>query len=850
MDTQKIDIMSFDKDKLNLINSDFNRLNNQLSKEKFLAVMNKHTEITNESQKIEYFEALIDAFDQIDVNGDGSMEWDEFSNFIVETGIAKQKKNFIDVIRSYHLSSSQVKLVYDSEVIKLVYSVKSKLLFYIESNSRRIKILSFNNNDQRKTRIIEKAHQSSIQTLEYIASKGILVSSGSDNVLKFWNTTKDFEVMTRLATREVQMVIKWSESTKTLITGGFDCGLNAYRNLDFDDNGNMKNGMRMISLKRQHIETISDILIIDKLNLIASSCYSGIINIWSLNYLEYKKRICKLEKGVLSLSCIEDKSLLLSAGFDHEVMIWDLVVGGNKVGALQGHSQSLISVITFPGTHQIISADISGVIKVWDNRTMSLVQTLSTPSSNTKKANCICVTSLSRKRIIVGSDQIYFYDYEESREGNLADSKSCISILFNEVFNQFVSAHIDSVKIWDASKGSLVKVFRSISQYELTFIKFDQRKRKLFIGDVDGNLKLINILNGVEMKYFSKHKDYISSMAYFSCEKDKRFISSSWDGFLKVHDDNTADEKGQLLSNITVSSQKKVNPCNSVDISNKLKILASGYDSGNILLNNLSSLASEGNLFNDYKINIISFLNELPCLLSVEDSGLMQFWIFYPLKPKKIVKEYTIDNRSLNENNKRELFPVKCICFEESNKILLSGDETGYLKAWDLSFLVDYLRLFEYDSKDMSGFYITLDSSPEYEKNFESLLKGTNQKLPISFNSLLNFKKSLDLTPKLIKEWKGHSDGVNSVCCFDDPFFFASSGQDCCIVIWNGSFERIGALTTLTDPTWNLRFDLEGEKKRKKQEAVEYYKLVNQPCFYEKIFSETEDEVVDVENKG
>jgi hypothetical protein len=45
-----------------------------------------HSDITEESQKIEYVEALVDAFKQIDVNGDKTLEWDEFSNYIVETG--------------------------------------------------------------------------------------------------------------------------------------------------------------------------------------------------------------------------------------------------------------------------------------------------------------------------------------------------------------------------------------------------------------------------------------------------------------------------------------------------------------------------------------------------------------------------------------------------------------------------------------------------------------------------------------------------------------------------------------------------------------------------------------------
>ena len=102
----EIDIMSYiNKDKLNLINDAFNKLGMGLELDQFLRIMLHFADISTEQEKINYVEKLIDAFKQIDVNGDETLEWDEFSNFIVETGISKQKNNFVDVIRNYHLST-------------------------------------------------------------------------------------------------------------------------------------------------------------------------------------------------------------------------------------------------------------------------------------------------------------------------------------------------------------------------------------------------------------------------------------------------------------------------------------------------------------------------------------------------------------------------------------------------------------------------------------------------------------------------------------------------------------------------------------------------------------------------
>lgn len=46
--------------------------------------------------------ALIELFKEIDVNGDGTMEWVEFSNHIIELGLLRNDRSFKDVIKNYH----------------------------------------------------------------------------------------------------------------------------------------------------------------------------------------------------------------------------------------------------------------------------------------------------------------------------------------------------------------------------------------------------------------------------------------------------------------------------------------------------------------------------------------------------------------------------------------------------------------------------------------------------------------------------------------------------------------------------------------------------------------------------
>jgi hypothetical protein len=50
--------------------------------------------------------ALIDLFKEIDVNGDGSMEWEEFSNHIIELGLLRNDRSFKNVIKTYEASEN------------------------------------------------------------------------------------------------------------------------------------------------------------------------------------------------------------------------------------------------------------------------------------------------------------------------------------------------------------------------------------------------------------------------------------------------------------------------------------------------------------------------------------------------------------------------------------------------------------------------------------------------------------------------------------------------------------------------------------------------------------------------
>lgn len=832
--SKNTDIMTYiNKDKLNLINDSFSKLGNSLNLDQFIQVMLHFSEVKSNEENIEFVENLIDTFNIIDVNGNGVILWDEFSNYIVESGGTKAKNNLINIIRNYHYCDTvKDRQKHDNDISKIYFFEAVKHLLVIEIESKKILIYNYLTGALITS---YSAHNGSVLAAEYLTGQDLVCSSGSDNCLLFWDPIHNYHLVNKIPTRETQIVIRWYRPSNYLITGGFDQVVNIYKNLEFND-GKLKNQINLISLKKMHSEMLTDILILRRHKMMIVGDIKGVISIWNLQTLEFKDKLkdqkFRHKKGIVALDCIEEKNWLLSCGVEHFIIIWDLVVG-KHVGILQGHSTSLLGVKILKGTDQIITGDVGGIFKLWDSRDLSLVQTFSIPNSTNKKSHSFCVTSKHKKRIIIGADKLYFFEYEESQEGNLADAYVCIDIIYNDIYNIFITAHMNSIKIWDATNGQLKQIFKNLTKNEISCIKLEKRKRKLFIGDIEGEIISINILNGTKMKEFTSHKKYVSALDYFN--EGKKFISASWDGTIKIHDDDSQEEKGLQLFEFSHSTPGKINSCNSIDFSEELKILACGYDNGAVTLINMKSLSSEGTLSEHRKITVCKFLEDYPTLVVCDQDGDIHFWTIVLTKPKKIMKDYQFKNYSINDNNTKESFPIKCFCFEKKNNILFMGDETGYVKAYNITEYINYLKLMlpcsqiEYNSnyeKDSKN--VLSKELQELKDKLLSLGKynPSDPKFPqisIGLTDLITIKNSMDIKPIFIKEWIAHKNGISAVSCYHDPVMFITAGHDKKVHIWNENFELIGNLTNITDTNWQVKIDIESKEKNEKENARKKY---------------------------
>mmetsp|Transcript_21365 Transcript_21365/g.33046 ORF Transcript_21365/g.33046 Transcript_21365/m.33046 type:complete len:110 (+) Transcript_21365:214-543(+) len=90
--------------------------------------------------KVGLVKNLIELFRQIDVNNDETLEWDEFTGHIIELGMVRKDRTFIDAIKNYYTSDIRDDEKHDTEVENMFYIDKLKHLLVMERDSKRFKV--------------------------------------------------------------------------------------------------------------------------------------------------------------------------------------------------------------------------------------------------------------------------------------------------------------------------------------------------------------------------------------------------------------------------------------------------------------------------------------------------------------------------------------------------------------------------------------------------------------------------------------------------------------------------------------------------------------------------------------
>ncbi|PTD03458.1 Vegetative incompatibility protein HET-E-1 [Fusarium culmorum] len=234
---------------------------------------------------------------------------------------------------------------------------------------------------------------------------------------------------------------------------------------------------------------------------------------------------------------------IASGSNDNTIKIWD-VATGKEEQTLEGHADAVNSVVFSPDGTRIASGSDDDTIKIWDIATGKEEQTL---ESHRARVNSV-VFSPDGRRIASGSDDntIKIWDVatgkeEQTLEGHMDWVRS---VVFSPDSIRIASGSDDNtIKIWDVATGKEEQTLEGHAD-SVNSVVFSPDGIRIASGSDDNTIKIWDIATGKEEQTLKGHADKVRSVVF--SPDSARIASASDDNAIKIWDIATGREEQTL----------------------------------------------------------------------------------------------------------------------------------------------------------------------------------------------------------------------------------------------------------------------------------------------------------------
>ena len=530
-----------------------------------------------------------------------------------------------------------------------------------------------------------------------------------------------------------------------------------------------KNSRSILSFKHKR-DNVSYLLLIENLRLLCSSFLNGQIILWDADTKRPIKVFTDQNTGIYNMAYDPKKNQIFTCGFDHDIFIYEPHNNENATYKLKGHNSSINSLVINPELNELISMDVSGIIKIWDTFTYVNFQTINTNdmlllvqnrminskndinmnNSNKKKLynNNYLLCYNNPKKILVYGSKLLIFEKGKEKNPNLTDDNPLLSCVYNKLSKDLITISNKRIKIWNIFTGKMKKSYEDLMKgNEITAFTCDKQMKRFYLGDNSGNIKCFNLSTGDFIKDFIKHENEIVNVIHSS--KNELLISCSSDLCIKFQDDK------ELLSTELIK-EIYARPGNYYQINYRIKLNITILDENNgILMIGLSN----GSILH-YDVDHYKFflnpnedqdikLNKLAPISNMCDIDNIDFLFvscengekFFTAKAKNRLYHYLADDKFGNfideDNNSKNI--VLSSAFDYRSYSLITGGHSGIIFCYDLKPLYDFMKINEDKSEE------------EIKKNYN---KGLNiyikYKIQIHKEAIKYISIPLELEPNII----------------------------------------------------------------------------------------------------
>ncbi len=637
-------MMSLDSEKLEALRRAFEQNDDDgLSLAEFVHVMTSILNMNHLMTEEQFAANLIEFFDQVDINGDGSMEWEEFTSFIVEMGMSEDDHQPNAISKYFHAGVKETGN--QNLYVECIRSFANDTVGVCDVDCQSVQIFTANFDFIGTI----KYNSGAIHCVDYIPEHDMYVISATDLTISFFDA-QNLNFMKQFGTpSQNTTTMRWVSGQGLLYTGDTKGVIRFWDVFDMEEVGTLGNEGQLHGYSHEHAhgkhhrttgthkDIILDMIELSGLDRLASASIDRTIKLWDLTTGKLRRTLNGHAKGVRRIAYSPEWKVLVSVGFDFDVLVWNPYVA-HLILRMQDHGCSLCGVEIVPNTPILVTADVQGNVKVWDVRNLSPVQTIKAEEKMNGQLKSI-VTIPSTKRIVAVGRCMHFFDYEKIERPELTDELPLICALYNPTTFTFITVSVKFVKIWDANTGKVTRVYRNLSTTDITSMCLDFRQRKFILGDHDGYLRCFDFLNGAEMKEFSyeetsdkAHLDEISRLVY--CDEHATVVSVSWDRSICIHDEVEAEE-GVLLRKIENSHRRDIT---ALAYSHNLSLIATGSNDSALKIWDYEFARLEANLIGHTSaITCVLFLDPFPALISCDVGGNIIMWATRPSRSKNKV---------------------------------------------------------------------------------------------------------------------------------------------------------------------------------------------------------------------
>eukprot|EP00474_Spongospora_subterranea_P005030 CRZ05488.1 hypothetical protein [Spongospora subterranea] len=234
-----------------------------------------------------------------------------------------------------------------------------------------------------------------------------------------------------------------------------------------------------------HSEAVTELGYVSGQRLLYSSSMDQTIRLWDVD------KACLLRcyrnghtRGVIGIVLSPSTNLLLSAGLDAVVSVWNMY-SEKAMFKIKGHSAALQIITTVLKTGCILTGDAIGIIKVWDGHNFMCLQTLSVG---------VAVQGV----LEIGRNLIVFQDGVdtlclEPEDSDTGQTERGIDIAcYNPSNFTIVVASQRHLQIWSMMTGKLDLQLPMPTATDITALSYDCNYRRIATGESDGGLTIFN----------------------------------------------------------------------------------------------------------------------------------------------------------------------------------------------------------------------------------------------------------------------------------------------------------------------------------------------------------------------